>query len=279
MSFFFLLFLSYHSRSLQLFFSSIPLVYSSMLIRALLPFLALAATTLAATFHKGHDLSSVAMMETGQGAIWHAASGTESTIESILASGGMTTVRLRLWVSSTGQYNLASTLSLAKRFAAAGSDILLDFHFSDTWADPSHQAIPAGWPTDLSSLSMTLRSYVADTLTAFHSAGVDLALVALGNEITAGMLWPAGEISNNDFSGVATLWAAARNGVRDAVSAGVTAPQVMIHLDNGWNSATQSWWYKGVFGTGKVSVAGDGGLVLPVLRHRCHARESAVQFE
>ena len=67
------------------------------------------------------------------------------------------------------------------------------------------------------------------------------------------MLWPLGQIKNNDFSGFATLYAAARAGVADAVIAGATQPEVMIHLNNGWDQAMQTWWYKSLLATGIVT--------------------------
>ncbi|GAB7355819.1 hypothetical protein MBLNU459_g6490t1 [Dothideomycetes sp. NU459] len=192
------------------------------------------------------------MMTQHEGATFYTTSGSESTAESIL---GGNTARLRLWVSDSGNYNLAYTVALAKTLSAKGYGIVLDMHLSDTWTDPEHQAIPSGWPTSLSSLSSTLRSYVSSTLKSFDSAGVDLTALAIGNEVTGGFLFPTGQIKNNDFTGFATLFAAARAGVSDAVSAGVTQPKVMIHLDNGWKEATQTWWYKGLIATGKVSAS------------------------
>lgn len=98
-----------------------------------------------------------------------------------------------------------------------------------------------------------MTSYVSSALQSFSAAGIDLAIVALGNEITSGFLFPTGQIKNNDFSFFATLWAAARKGVTDAVAAGVTKPKVMIHLDDGWDKDTQLWWYKALLATGTVT--------------------------
>lgn len=95
----------------------------------------------------------------------------------------------------------------------------------------------------------------------FSDAGVDLALVSLGNEIRNGMIWPLGRVSVDlepqrartaNFTGLATLYAAAREGVRDAVSAGVHSPEVMIHIDNGYNLTTQQRWFEALTATGKV---------------------------
>lgn len=97
---------------------------------------------------------------------------------------------------------------------------------------------------------------------AFHDAGVDLSLVSLGNEIRNGMIWPLGRVSVDvepahartaNFTGLATLYAAAREGVRDAVRhKGVKKPEVMIHIDNGWNITLQQRWFDGLTSTGLV---------------------------
>ncbi|POM68818.1 Arabinogalactan endo-1,4-beta-galactosidase, partial [Phytophthora palmivora] len=201
---------------------------------------------------KGHDLSSVGLMETDQGAKWISTSGNTTTIESILGTGGMDTVRLRIWTA--GDYDLDYTLALAQRFSKAGYKIYLDMHFSDTWADPTAQAIPSSWDdSSVDTLAADLQAYVKSTLKSFTDGGVDLEILSLGNEITNGFLFPTGKIDNNDFSGFATLWKAARQGVTDAVSAGTTQPKVMIHLDNGWKSETVSWFFKSLFAEGTVT--------------------------
>jgi arabinogalactan endo-1,4-beta-galactosidase len=134
-------------------------------------------------------------------------------------------------------------------------------HFSNYWADPSKQAIPPTWPTAVAPLTQTLRNYVSTTLQTFKAAGVDLAIVSLGNEIRHGMLWPTGYVDVDtvgaaararNYTDLATLWAGARQGVTDAVRAGVKKPQVMIHIDNGWNVTLQQAWFGALTATGKV---------------------------
>lgn len=127
-------------------------------------------------------------------------------------------------------------------------------HFSDTWADGDSQEVPSAWSTSsVDSLASDLRSYVSSTLQSFTDGGVTIATLSLGNEVSSGMLYPLGQITNDDFSGFATLWAAARAGVDDAVSAGTTKPEVMLHLDNGWKEETLTWFFKGLFATGTVT--------------------------
>ncbi|KAL1651926.1 hypothetical protein SLS58_000049 [Diplodia intermedia] len=228
---------------------------------------AAAAPKPAPLFYKGHDLSSLKIMEEG-GVIYKDTAKNNETrpAEDILGDGGMNTVRLRLWVDPIpGQYDLAYILDLAKRFASKGYHIYLDYHFSDTWADPQHNNAPAAWPTTLPELSTTIRAYVNTTLHAFSAAGVDLSIVSLGNEVRHGMVWPLGYVDVDafasdraraaNFTGLATIYSAARAGVRDAAASGVRRPDVMIHVDNGWNVTLQETWFAALVDTGLVSAA------------------------
>lgn len=158
-------------------------------------------------------------------------------------------------------YDMDYNVPLAKRFYDKGYRIYLDYHFSDYWADPSKQWAPEDWPTELEPLSETLRQYVSSTMERFADAGVDLSIVSLGNEIRPGMLWPQGQVDVNiepesariaNFTNLATLYSAARQGVSDAVANGVHKPEVMIHIDNGWDLTLQERWFSALTGTGKV---------------------------
>ncbi|KAK4569403.1 hypothetical protein LTR86_003166 [Recurvomyces mirabilis] len=226
-----------------------------------------------AYFYKGFDLSSLKIEEDG-GAVFKDTSRGNATrpVEDILGDGGMNTVRLRLWVNPKAPYDggyyesygLNYTVPLAKRFYDKGYKIYLDYHFSDYWADPSKQAVPVEWPTTVQPLAATLRNYVSSTMQAFARAGVDLSIVSLGNEIRHGMLWPLGEVDVDiepaqarvaNFTNFATLWAAARNGVRDAVARGVHQPLTMIHIDDGYNLTLQQTWFSSLTATGKVKTS------------------------
>ncbi|KAF8867099.1 glycosyl hydrolase 53 [Acephala macrosclerotiorum] len=221
-----------------------------------------------AFFYKGHDLSSLLTLEEG-GAIYKDTGRNNQTrpAEAILGDGGMNTVRLRIWVNPVGGTNgLQYNLDLAKRFQNEGYKIYLDFHFSDSWADPNKQPPPAAWPTALKPLAATLRTYVKDTLVAFKQAGITLDLVALGNEIRHGILWPVGYADVDvepwpatvaNFSNLAYLWKAARAGVDDAIHVGVPKPQVLIHIDDGWNLTLQQRWFGAMVENGIPTSAWD----------------------
>lgn len=89
--------------------------------------------------YKGVDWSSL-LVEEAAGYTYKNTAGTTQPLETILKASGVNTVRQRLWVNpSNGDYNLAYNLKLAARAKAAGLNVYLDMHFSDTWADPAHQ--------------------------------------------------------------------------------------------------------------------------------------------
>ncbi|KAH8675532.1 family 53 glycosyl hydrolase [Xylariales sp. PMI_506] len=195
--------------------------------------------------YRGVDWSSVAIEEES-GITYKTASGTTEALETILAASGVNIVRQRVWVS--GDYDLDYNLALAKRAKAAGLDIYLDLFYSDTWADPSDQVIPSGWPTDVDDLAWEVYNYTLAVCNAMNEADISPAIVAIGNEITAGMLFSTG--STDNMYNLATILHSAAWGVKDSDLA--TTPKILIHLDNGWDWETQDWWYSGVLAEGPL---------------------------
>lgn len=215
--------------------------------------LALATATSAALTYKGVDWSSL-LVEEAAGRSHIGLNGQKAPLETILAANGVNTVRQRLWVNpSDKNYNLDYNLRLARRAKAANLKVFLDLHFSDTWADPAHQAPPAGWPStsDVDSLAWKLYNHTLEVSNAFASAGVPIALLSLGNEITAGTLFPAGKISDSGGAyNLARLLHSASAGVKDSKLS--PKPKLMLHLDNGWNWETQQYWYDTVLKQGPL---------------------------
>ena len=159
----------------------------------------------------------------------------------ILNAHGLNYVRLRLWVDPPPGYsNLASDLKMARRIKAAGDKLYLDIHYSDFWADPQHQDIPAAWQgQDLAQLSDTVRSYTRQVIGAFAAQGTPVDMVSIGNEIRNGMLWPIGQINWSTGSGWDNLGTLLRAGVDGAQSGNPNGHKllVMIHFDQGGDNA------------------------------------------
>ncbi|KAI1383358.1 glycoside hydrolase family 53 protein [Hypoxylon trugodes] len=203
----------------------------------------------AALKYKGVDWSSV-IVEEKAGISYTTTSGTAEPLEKILAESGVNTVRQRVWVNPRdGNYNVDYNLKLAQRAKAAGLDVYVDFHYSDTWADPGHQAIPSGWPTNIDDLAWKLYNYTLDVSNQFAAAGISPTIISIGNEIRSGLLLPTGSTKN--FNNVAQLLHSASWGVKDSKLS--PQPKIMIHLDNGWDWNTQKNWYNSVLNAGPLN--------------------------
>lgn len=161
----------------------------------------------------------------------------------ILGRHGYTWVRLRLFVHPTILPNdLAYTIAAAKKAKAMGFGFLLDLHYSDDWADPSHQTTPAAWKIlKHAQLVGEVYSYTRDAIAAFAKAGATPDIVQVGNEITTGMLWPDGKLPEN-WSHFIDLLKAGVRGVKDGAGAG-KQPKIMIHLDKGGSIAATQWFF------------------------------------
>ncbi len=154
----------------------------------------------------------------------------------ILKDHGYNWIRLRIFVHPTVlPNNLPYTIALAKQAKKLGYKFLLDFHYSDTWADPGKQFIPAAWQRKThAELVLAVFDYTRDTIGAFRDAGVLPDMVQIGNEVTNGMLWPDGKLPEN-WDHFAELVQAGINGV-DAGRGNGVRPKIMIHIDRGGDS-------------------------------------------
>jgi arabinogalactan endo-1,4-beta-galactosidase len=213
--------------------------------------LLLATTALAALPYKGVDWSSL-LIEEKAGKTYKNAAGIVQPLEIILKASGVNTVRQRIWVNpSDGNYNLDYNIKLAKRAKAAGLGIYLDFHYSDNWADPGKQVVPAAWKSlNREQLIKQVYDYTKNVLDTFQKNGVQLSLVSIGNEITPGLLFPTGQLSSKPDGpkNVALLLKSASKAIKESSLS--PKPKIMIHLDNGWNWSTQQWWYDTVLSSG-----------------------------
>jgi arabinogalactan endo-1,4-beta-galactosidase len=194
---------------------------------------------------RGADISFAPQVEAAGGR-YSDSRGTRA-VEHILADHGANWIRLRLWVDPPAGYSdLTSVKTMARRAAGAGHRILLDFHYSDFWADPGKQPIPAAWEgQELEELSQTVHDYTRDVIAELAAQGSPVDMVQIGNEVTAGMLWPVGQIYAQDpprWAEFATLVNAGLAGARAGNPAGHEL-RTMIHIDRGGNNADARWFY------------------------------------
>jgi arabinogalactan endo-1,4-beta-galactosidase len=176
--------------------------------------------------------------------------GKPGTPVTIMRDAGANYVRMRLWVNPPPGYSdLASDLALARRVHANGMKIYLDIMYSDFWADPQHQDIPAAWQgEDLAQLTATVQSYTEQVISAFARQGTAVDMVSIGNEIRNGILWPVGEINCTDCGGWGNFTQLLKAGVAGARAANPAGHEllVMMHYDQGANFTLSSAFYSGL---------------------------------
>jgi arabinogalactan endo-1,4-beta-galactosidase len=212
--------------------------------------LALVLPALSAEFIVGADMSHLVFFE--DRGITYKDSGQVGDALEILRERGLNCVRLRLFTSSEAQAqadpynytnNMTYTLPLAVRVKNAGMKFLLDFHFSDTWADPKHQSKPAEWSSlPYTQLVQQVRTYSSNSVWTFKSAGAMPDYIQVGNEITPGMLWPDGANTNSSqWNKFAQLLTSSIQGIRDA--SGTNMPKIIVHIERGGDWETTQWFF------------------------------------
>jgi arabinogalactan endo-1,4-beta-galactosidase len=213
----------------------------------------------AADYIIGADLSFLRQAET-DGTVFKDNNQPKPALQ-IFRDHGYNWIRLRLFndpaAVRTGRplpNDLPYTLALAQDAKHLGYKFLLDFHYSDTWADPGKQFLPAAWQNKShADLVTALHDYTRDTLLAFQKAGVMPDMVQIGNEITNGMLWPDGKLSGQGSTPGAwdrftDLVKAGIAGVHDAVPD--HSPRLMIQIDRGADKAGTKYFFDKLLAAG-----------------------------
>jgi len=211
-----------------------------------------ASSSSTANFIAGADVSWVSEEE-DSGYSFYNAAAVKTDPFTLLADLGVHAIRLRVWVNPATKYNGADdVVAKAQRAAAAGQKILIDFHYSDSWADPGQQVKPAAWAShSLTGLESDVYQHTFDVLTKLKNAGITVSWVQVGNEINPGLLLPDGASTN--FTNLAAL----TNQGYAAVKAVYPAAPVIIHIANGSDDAACRWFFDGFTGAGgKLDIIG-----------------------
>lgn len=192
-----------------------------------------------ATYAKGADVSWLSEME-ASGKKFYNSTGVEQDCIDLLKSKGINSIRLRVWVNPVdGWNNKADVVAKAIRANNKGMRIMIDFHYSDTWADPAHQTKPVAWTNlDIVALKQAVYDHTYDVLNTLKQNGVNPEWVQIGNETDNGLLWPTGQITATD--GPANYAALVNKGY-DAVKAVNTAIKVVVHVSNGYDNSLFRW--------------------------------------
>lgn len=201
------------------------------------------------TFAKGADVSWVSEMEY-DGKTFKTKSGSQADIFESLKSCGINAIRLRVWVKPSGGWSgKTDVVKLAERAAKAGMALMIDFHYSDFFADPSRQDIPADWAADKASIDKMcthVKDHTTDVLKAIKEKGVTPAWIQIGNETRNGMLWPLGQLWGSDQAGGWDNFAKLYKAGYEAAKAVFPKAKVMPHLNNAY--ADNAWWFTALAG-------------------------------
>ena len=186
----------------------------------------------------GADISSLHKSE-DMGGVYKYADGTQADALQILKDNGMNYARLRIWVDpADGYHNKAEILAMAQRFKSLGLKLLVDFHYSDDWADPGKQYKPAAWKDySVEQLKQAVYDYTYDVCSSLAAQGTPADMVQVGNEINAGILWPEGDY--NHFDNLAAFLTAGYQAAKDANSGTL----VMLHIAEGGDNEMARWFF------------------------------------
>ncbi len=197
-------------------------------------------------FAKGADIGWLSEMEAA-GKQFYLDNGTKADAITVLKSKGINSLRFRVWVNPVdGWCNKADVINMAERAKAAGMRIMIDFHYSDWWADPGKQHKPAAWKNlAFTDLKKALADHTTDVLQALKAKNITPEWVQVGNETNDGMLWEDGRASVN------------RKNFAELVQAGYDAVKkvdntivVIVHLSNGYDKGLYQWIFDGLQANG-----------------------------
>lgn len=203
------------------------------------------------TFARGADISWCTEME-ADGQKFYNADGIETDIFALMKEIGMSAIRLRVWVNPTkygyGAWcDKADVIAKAKRAHEQGLDLMIDFHYSDFFADPKRQDTPLEWKDyDLEQLKTAVADHTKDVLQALKDEGIEPKWVQVGNETNGGMMWENGQIDWNK-TGKARYanYVSLSNAGYDAVKEILPDAYVIVHIADAFKAADyQGWFYK-----------------------------------
>ena len=197
-------------------------------------------------FATGADISWLTEME-ASGRKFYSADGIQTECLTLLKTLGTNAVRLRVWVNpANGWCNAADVLAKARRASDLGMRIMIDFHYSDSWADPGKQFKPAAWTSlDLNGLKTAVANHTKDVLNLLKNNNITPEWVQVGNETGNGMLWDTGKASVSMAN-----YAALTTAGYDAVKEIFPSAKVIVHVHNGYDNGLFRWLFDGLKNNG-----------------------------
>ena len=193
---------------------------------------------------KGADVSWLTEME-GDGVKFYNKEGKATECLALLRDLGVNSIRLRVWVNPDGGWcGKDDVVKKACRAQQLGFRLMIDFHYSDTWADPAHQTVPAAWKGyPFEQMKQAVATHTTEVLKALRDRGVsNVEWVQVGNETRDGMLWNDQDVSvTGRCSKNAANFAAYVNAGYDAVKDDYPSAKVIVHIDEGNTLSRYTW--------------------------------------
>ena len=191
-------------------------------------------------FAKGADISWVTKMES-EGMKFYNSAGKETDCFKLIKDIGFEAIRLRVWVDpADGWCNKADVVNKAIRAKNLGMMVMIDFHYSDVWADPGQQNTPAAWKQhNADQMTAAIRSHTTDILQTLKNNDVDVKWVQVGNEVNQGMLHPSGYVNGNSTGSFIKYF----NTGHDAVKEIYPEAKVILHISNGHDLGLFTWFF------------------------------------
>ena len=217
-------------KRISYFLASAMLVLTSMSVRA------------QEIFWLGADISGTTEME-AKGIRFYNSKGEIRENTALMKELGLNAVRLRVWVNPRGGWSGAGdVLEMARRARYYGMAVMIDFHYSDWWADPGKQHIPAAWQyMKFDEMRYALACHTRDVLKLLKDNNIDVRWVQVGNETTNGFLWPMGRASDNMEN-----YASFTQAGYDAVKEVYPDAKVIVHLDGGCDRKRYDFIFDGL---------------------------------
>ncbi len=194
------------------------------------------------SFWLGADISGTTQLESNGEKLYNA-KGEIRENTALMKELGLNAVRLRVWVNPRGGWSGAEdVLEMAKRAKYYDMAVMIDFHYSDWWADPGKQHIPAAWQyMSYDEMKNALAQHTEDVLSLLKKNNIDVKWVQVGNETTNGFLWPMGRASDNmeKYAGFTEVG-------YQAVKKVYPNAQVIIHIDGGCDQKRYDFIFDGL---------------------------------
>lgn len=180
-------------------------------------------------FWLGADISGTTSME-ADGIRFFNNKGEERENTALMKELGMNAVRIRVWVNpKDGFSGQEDVLEMARRAKKHGMEIMLCFHYSDSWADPGKQPVPEAWKGyDYKKMKKAVADHTAKTISNLKKNGIEVKWMQLGNETTNGMLWDMGRAETN-----MEQYAGLSQAAYEAVKKVSPETECIVHLDGG----------------------------------------------